>query len=324
MKAVVVKEFGPPETLTITDRPDPVPAADEVVIDVAAAGVNFPDLLVVAGTYQILPERPFSPGKEIAGVVSAVGDGVSDLTVGQRVMAQIEYGGYAERVAVPRELVIPLPDGVDFDSAAAFGLVYVTAHFALKHRAHLAAGETVLVTGAGGGVGSATVQLAKAWGATVIAVASGRERAELAMKQGADHVVDADPATLRDEVRALTDGRGADVVVELIGGDIFSQALRCVAWEGRLVVAGFASAEIPKINAGHILVKNIAVTGLQVSDYRDRDPAFFGAVLDELLHMQAAGTIDVPVVGTYPLSEAGEVLKRLAARELKGKVVLAP
>nr|WP_239520693.1 NADPH:quinone oxidoreductase family protein [Blastococcus saxobsidens] len=301
--------------------PDPVAGPGEVLVGVAAAGVNFPDILVVAGQYQILPERPFSPGKEIAGTVRAVGPGVDGFAVGDRVLAQIEHGGYAELVAVPAPQVVALPDEVPFVDAAAFGLGAITAHFALVRRAGLRPGETVLVTGAGGGVGSAGVQIAKALGASVVAVAQDEERAALARSQGADSVVLAGPS-MRDEVMALTDGHGADVVLELVGGEVFAQSLRCTAWEGRLVVIGFASGDLPTIKAGHVLVKNLAVLGLQVSDYRDREPESVRAATEHLLELYVAGRLTVPVARTYPLEQAGAALEAVRSGSVAGKVVL--
>ncbi|MGQ0843830.1 MAG: NADPH:quinone oxidoreductase family protein [Sporichthyaceae bacterium] len=320
MKAMRVETFGEP--LVLVELPQPTPAPGEVVIDVAVAGVNFPDLLVVDGTYQILPALPFSPGKEVAGVVSAVGADVAGIAVGQRVLAQIEYGGYREAVAVPASNVVVLPDGVSFAQAAACGLGYLTAHFALVRRAHLRAGETVLVTGAGGGVGSGAVGLAKAMGAVVIAVAQDDARAALALEQGADHVVRSDAADLRDQIRALTDGRGVDVVVETVGGAVFAASLSATAWEGRVVVIGFASGEIPTVKAGHVLVKNIAVLGLQVSDYRDREPESVRLALGEILDLIAEGRLDVPIAAVYPLEKAGDALAAVRAGTAIGKVVL--
>jgi NADPH2:quinone reductase len=321
VRAVLVETFGPPGSLVVREVPDPVAGPGEVLVEVAAAGVNFPDVLVVAGSYQILPERPFSPGKEVAGTVRAVGPGVDRLQVGDRVLAQVEHGGYAELVAVPEPQVVALPDGVPVTDAAAFGLGAITAYFGLVRRAQLRPGETVLVTGAGGGVGSAGVQVAKALDATVIAVAQDGARARLAEEQGADHVLLAGPS-MRDEVMAVTGGRGADVVLELVGGDVFTQALRSTAWEGRLVVIGFASGEVPVVKAGHILVKNLAVTGLQVSDYRDREPEAVRAAIEHLLELYLQGRLSVPVSRTYPLEAATEALEAVRRGVVTGKVVL--
>jgi NADPH:quinone reductase-like Zn-dependent oxidoreductase len=320
MKAMRVETFGAP--LVLTELPRPEPAAGQVVIDVAVAGVNFPDLLVVDGTYQILPPLPFSPGKEVAGVVSAIGAGVSGIAVGDRVLAQIEFGGYAQVLAVPATNVVALPVGVSFAQAAACGLGYLTAHFALVRRARLAPGETVLVTGAGGGVGSGAVGLAKAMGAVVIAVAQDEARAALATDQGADHVLRSDRADLRDRIRELTGGRGVDVVVETVGGEVFTAALRATAWEGRVVVIGFASGDIPTVKAGHVLVKNIAVLGLQVSDYRDREPESVRSALADILDLMAAGRLTVPIAATYPLEKASDALAAVRAGTAIGKVVL--
>lgn len=321
MKAALVERFGPPGSLITRMVADPVPGRGEVLVEVAAAGVNFPDVLVVAGTYQILPERPFSPGKEVAGRVRAVGPGVDRIGVGDRVLAQIEYGGYAELVLALEPQVVSIPDGMPFPEAAALGLAAITAHFALVRRANLRPGETVLVTGAGGGVGSAGVQIAKALGAIVIAVARDEERAALAEEQGADQVLVAGPS-LRDQVMTLTEGRGANVVLESVGGEVFAQALRCTAWEGRLVVIGFASGDLPTIKAGHLLVKNLAVMGIQVSDYRDREPDVVRQVVEELLELHVQGRLTVPIDRTYPLEEAAAALAAVDAGGLRGRVVL--
>ena len=324
MRAALVEQFGAPESLVVRTVPDPVPGPGEVLIDVAAAGMNYPDGLVVAGTYQILPDLPFTPGKEVSGTILEAGPGVSRLKAGDRVLAQIEAGGYAERVTTAENLVVLIPDAIDFDTAAAFGLGYVTAHFALIRRAGLRRGETVLVTGAGGSVGSAAVQLAKAFGAVVVAVAENAERAALAHEQGADHVLEADPAKLRDAVRAVTDGKGADVVLELVGGELFSQALRATAWEGRVVAIGFASGDLPVVKVGHLLVKNIGVMGLQVSVYRDKEPDVFRQTLEEMLDLAVSGALQVPVEAVVPLTQAGEALGRVMNGTVRGKLVLKP
>ena len=315
MKAVLVEEFGPPEELVVREVDAPELAPGEVLVDVAAASLNFPDVLVVAGTYQILPARPFIPGKELAGVVRAVGDGVTAFAPGDRVAAQLEHGAYAEQVAVPQDLVVRVPEGVELDEAATVGLPYVTAHYALRRRAGLREGDTVLVTGATGAVGAAAVQLAKAWGATVIATASDEAGATAVRAMGADHVIAADPATMRDRVRELTEGRGVDV---------FAQVLRSMAWEGRLVVVGFASGDVPVMKTGHVLVKNIAVTGLQVSDYRDRDPRAFSAVIAEILDLLAAGRVRVDITARFPLDETPKALGLIASRGVRGRIVVQP
>lgn len=322
MRAVLVKEFGAPEGLTVAEVPDLVPGPGEVVIAVGAVSVNFPDILVVEGSYQNLPARPFSPGKEAAGRIVAVGEGVSRLHVGQRVLTLIEYGGYAEQVCVPAELVMVLPDVMSYVQAAAFGLVYSTAYFGLLRRGRLGAGETVLITGAGGGVGSAGVQLAKAYGARVIALAQDAAKGELARAQGADVVLTATPETLRDDLLAATDGNGVDVVLEMLGGDFLTQIIRATAWEGRIVIVGFASGGQNPIKPGHILVKSISIIGLQSSDYRDRDPALMRSTMAEMFALFEQGKLDAAVDTTFPLENAGAALQYVKDGKVKGKVVL--
>jgi len=322
MRAMIVKEFGTPEQMTVEDIPTPDPGPDEVLIDARAIGVNFPDLLVVEGRYQILPEPPFSPGKEVAGVVRAVGSEISNFKVGERVMAQLEYGAYREHVLASADHTTVLPENVSFEEGAAFGLAYLTVYFALVRRARLEAGETVLVTGAGGGVGSAGVQLAKALGAKVIAVSQTEDRRAWALEQGADHAIEPDPETFKERVFELTDGRGADVILESVGGDVFAASMRAIAWEGRLVVIGFASGEIPTVKAGHVLVKNMTLIGLQSSDYREREPKALQQAQEALLDLYSQGKIKVHVTATYPLEAAAEALKAIQAGKARGKIVL--
>jgi NADPH:quinone reductase-like Zn-dependent oxidoreductase len=324
VRAVRVHAFGSPADVVVENVPAPKPGPGEVVIDVHASGLNFPDLLVVSGRYQVRPPLPFSPGKEVAGVVVEAAPDVASPRPGQRVMAQLEYGGYRERVSVPAELCVPVPDGMSCAEAGGFGLVHLTAHAALVRRARLRAGEIVLVTGAGGGVGGAVVGLAKALGATVIAVARDERRRAASLGQGADHALVADPATLRDQVRELTGGHGADVVVESVGGDLFAACLRCVAWEGRLVVVGFAGGDIPSVKAGYLLVKNIGLLGLQASDYRDREPAYLRAVLAELLALHGEGALRASVEAVFPLEKAAEALAGLERGGLTGRLILGP
>ena len=326
MKALVVKQFGAPETLVIEERATPVPGAGEVRVDVRTAGVNFPDLMMIAGTYQFLPQLPFIPGKECAGVVTAVGPGVTLVKPGDRVMMQIEYGAFAQQVVAKQMNCHAIPDAMSFTEAAAMGLSYMTAYFALVERAQLKPGETVLVTGAAGGVGLAAVQIAKALGATVIAAVDSPEKAAAARANGAGHVIDTTAAdlrnALREEVFAVTAKRGADVILDQVGGDVFDACLRASAWCGRLVVIGFASGRIPEIKAGYILVKNIAVIGLQVSDYRDREPEKFRAMRQQLLDLYGAGKIKPHVMATYALKDAALALNAVQHGKVIGKVVL--
>lgn len=327
MKAVVVREFAPFDQISVGELPDPVPGKGEVIIDVKAAELNYPDILVIAGQYQIKPPRPFSPGKAAAGVVAAVGEGVTGLAVGDRVSAQVEYGAYAQKLRAPAVNVYRMPDGVDFIKGAALGLVYQTAHFALVERARLQKGDVVLVLGASGGIGVASLQLAKALGASkVIAGVLGEANADVARRCGADAVIDLGSADLRDglrdAVRAETGGHGADVVIDPVGGAANAAALRAMAWRGRMVIIGFASGEIPAIKANYLLVKNIEVSGLQWSDYRDRDPHWVRRVQDEIFALQVAGKIDPLVSRTFPLERFQEPLAMLRDGAAQGKLIL--
>jgi NADPH:quinone reductase-like Zn-dependent oxidoreductase len=321
MRAVVVERLGPPDVLRVRQVPAPEPGPGELLIEVAAAGVNFPDLLVIEGSYQNIPALPFTPGKEVAGVVAALGTGTAGFAVGQRVLAQLEHGGYAERVVVPAVHAAPIPDGMSDHEAAAFGLPYLTAYFALLRRAAVRAGETVLVTGVGGAVGNAAVQLAVALGARVIAVGRTERRCVRARELGAHEAIPADPHRLRDRVRELTGGRGADVVIESVGGPVFDAVLRATAWEGRIVTLGFAGGTIPSVKAGYLLVKNIALVGLQASDYRDREPATQRRALDELLALYQEGAFTLPTTA-YGFDDAPRALRALRDGGLDSRLVL--
>lgn len=237
-------------------------------------------------------------------------------------LALVEYGGYAEQLLVPEELVMQLPGTISYEEAAAFGLVYSTAYFGLLRRGQMRAGETVLVTGAGGGVGSAGVQVAKAYGATVIALAQDESKAELARAQGADHVLTSGPRTLRDDVRALTGGRGVDVALDMLGGDFLSQIIRCTAWEGRIVIVGFASGGQNPIKPGHVLVKSISVIGLQSSDYRDRMPELMRSTMAEMFALHAEGRLNAAVDTTFPLEKVADALQYVKDGRVRGKVVI--
>lgn len=326
MKAVIASKLGAIEDLSVGDLPDPTPGPGEVLVDVVAAGVNYPDLLVVGGRYQNRPPLPFIPGKEAAGRVLAVGPGVTSCQVGDRVLAFVEYGAYCQKLVTPATSCFVVPDEMSLVDAAAFGLTYQTAYFALVQRANMKTGETVLVTGAAGGVGLACVQLARALGGCVMACVSSSEKAEVVKAAGADHVIDLSRGNLRDlireEVRALTNGNGADVVCEVVGGEIFDGALRAVAWSGRLVVLGFAGGQIPSLSANYVLLKNISVTGLHWSDYRDQHPQLMRDAQDELFKLYRQGKLRTEISGRYPLHRAAEALELLRDRRVKGKVVL--
>jgi NADPH:quinone reductase len=319
---MLVKQFGALEQMSLEDLPTPVPGQGEVLIDARAIGVNFPDLLVIEGTYQILPELPFSPGKEVAGVVRAVGPGVASPNVGERVTAQVEHGAYREQVLAEANNVAVLPESVGYEAGAAFGLGYLTVYFGLLRRARLEPGEWVLVTGASGGVGSAGVQLAKALGARVIAVGRTEDKRNFALEQGADHTIEFKPEGFKERVMELTDGHGADVILESVGGEMFRACMRAIAWEGRLVIIGFAAGEIPTVKAGHVLVKNMDLIGVQSSDYREREPESFREAQEELLGLLTHGKIGVQVTATYPLEAAAEALEEIRDSRVLGKVVL--
>jgi len=326
VRALVVHEHGPLDNLRLENFAEPRPAAGEVLIDVHATSVNFPDLLVIGGSYQRLPSTPFVPGKDLAGTVAEVGSSVTNLKRGDRVMAQVEYGAYAERAVAPIGNCYRMPALMSFAEGAAMGLVYITAHFALVERAALKAGEAVLVTGAAGGVGLATVQLAKALGAIVIAAVSSKDKAALARANGADHVVFTEVPDLRDNLRQqISSGlgkRGVDIVIDSVGGDVFDASLRTVAWCGRIVIVGFAAGRVPEVKAGYLLVKNISLIGLQASDYRDREPDKVQRVQRELFALYEQGKLKPHVMATYPLEAYREALATVRDRKVLGKVVL--
>jgi NADPH2:quinone reductase len=326
MRAVVVHRHGSIDAVQLEEFPEPRPHTGEVLIDVHAASVNFPDLLVIGGSYQRLPPAPFVPGKDLAGAVVAVGSAVSRVRPGDRVMAQVEHGAFAERAVAAEAVCHRMPAGMSFADAAAMGLVYLTAHFALVERAQVRRGEVVLVTGAAGGVGLAAVQIAKALGATVVATVSSEEKAAIARASGADHVVYTNAPDLRDglraQVHAAVGKRGVDVIIDSVGGDVFDASLRAIAWCGRLVVVGFAAGRVPEIKAGYVLVKNISIIGLQSSDYRDRDPEKVQRVQQELFEMYVQGKLKPHIMARYPLSGFHEALATVRDRRVLGKVVL--
>ncbi|WP_028717186.1 NADPH:quinone oxidoreductase family protein [Paracoccus sp. J39] len=328
MRAIVVREFGPFDQARPGELAEPVAGSGEVVVDIAASEVNFPDLLLVEGNYQKKPALPFAPGMGGAGVVSQVGAGVTEWQPGQRVLVLPDSGTHAEKVAAPAGFCFPVPDDVPFDVAAVLGLAYQTAHFALVEQGRFRAGETVLVLGAKGGVGMAAVQLAKALGAgSVIAATRGAEGAEAARASGADHVVDAAAPDLRDSLRdavmAVTGGRGADVVIDPVGGPIGEAALRAMAWRGRLVVVGFASGRVPVFKGNYLLVKGLSVSGFQWTDYRARQPERVRQVQAELFRLWSEGRLRPEISQRLPLDRFAEALADLRAGRVRGKIVLS-
>ena len=327
MKAVWVSQFAPIDTIGVANVPSPSPGQGEVIINVVAAEVNYPDILVIEGRYQIKPPLPFAPGKCASGRIAQVGPGVTTIRPGDRVVAQTEYGAYAEQLKVRAEGCFLMPDTLPFDKGAALGLVYQTAWFALRERAQFSPGESVLVLGASGGIGVASVQLAKAFGArVVIAGVAGQESEETARAAGADHVLNLSRPGLRDWLReavsSATQGRGVDVVIDPVGGEPNAAALRALAWCGRLVVVGFASGEIPTIKANYLLVKNISVSGIQWSDYRERTPERVIEAQKQIFSLYVAGKIDPIISHHVPLEQFAEALALLRDGHAKGKVIL--
>jgi NADPH2:quinone reductase len=327
MRAAVIREFGPVESVVAQDVPDPVLIAGQVLVEVHAAPVNYVDLLVVGGQYQFLPALPFVPGKGPAGVVAAVGPNVTSLAIGDRVLAMVEQGGYAEKVAAAADQCYRLPDAMSFTEAASMSLAYDTSWFALRERARIQAGETVLVLGASGAVGLAAVQLAKAMGARVLGGVSRPQRAGQVLKAGADAIVDLSGETLRDSLRERVKlanfGRYADVIIDPLGGDVFDAAVRALAWCGRLVVVGFAAGRIPTLKMNYVMLKNIEVSGLQVSDYRKRRPAQVAACYAELFEFYEQGRISPPEATRYPLAQAAQALAAVRDRSATGRCILS-
>lgn len=328
MRAAIVSEFGPISSHQVLDVPDPQPNADEVQVTIEAVAVNFVDSLVVTGKYQFLPPCPFTPGKLPAGIVTAVGEAVTDLKIGDRVLTLAEQGGYAQKVVAAATQCFVLPASMSFADAASMALVYDTSWFGLRDRARLQKGETVLVLGASGGVGLASIQLAKAMGAHVLAGVSRPERAAAVTAVGADGIIDLSAPNLRDSLReqvhGKTAGRGVDVIMDPVGGDIFDAALRALAWRGRLVVIGFASGRIPEVKVNYLLVKNIEVTGLQVSDYRKRTPDLMQQCIHEIFELYTEGRLQSPSYQVVPLDSFASSLEEVVARRAQGRIVLAP
>ena len=325
MRAIVAETLGSPEGLLITEIPAPVPEPGEIAVDLKAAGVNFADLLVVEGKYQVRPPLPFIPGKEAAGVVTALGDGVREISVGDRVMVQVEYGAFAERLVAPVNHCFPIPDKMGFEEAAAIGIAYQTAYLALVVRAAVKAGETVLVTAASGSVGIAAVQLAKAMGCTVIAGLATMSKAEFVRENGADHVIDLSGGDLRDSIRAQVEkctGGGLDVVIEMIGGEAFEGAVRTLKWRGRLVIVGFAGGVIPIIKTNYAMIKNITVSGVDRFSYLAHDPHALRRAQSEIFRLFGAGLVHITVQAAYPLEKVVEAFDVIRDRQIRGKVIL--
>lgn len=324
MRAVVVDRWMEPSDLAVREVPDPVVGPGQIGVEIRAAGCNFFDILIVQGKYQVKPPFPFIPGGEIAGVVRTIGAGVTGFSVGDRVLAAAPMGGYAERIAIPASFAHRMPDAMSFEEGAGFPIVYPTSYAGLVYRANLQPGETLLVHAAAGGVGLAAVQIGKALGAKVIATAGGPDKLHIALEAGADVGIDYNEEDFVEKVREFTKGHGADVIYDSVGGDVFDRSLKCIAWNGRLLVIGFAGGTIPSVAANRILLKNIAVTGLHWGAYAKYEPQRIPETFDALFRLYEEKKIQPIVYRSYPLEQVAEALHALGSRKTHGKVVLAP
>lgn len=328
MKAIVCTNWGPPESLTLQDLPELLAGPNEVLIDVKAAGVNFPDVLIIQNMYQFKPNLPFTPGSELAGVVRAVGEGVKHYKAGDKVIAFIGYGAFAEQVIAPANMVMPMPSGMNFDVAAAITLTYGTSHHAVVDRAQLRAGEVMLVLGAAGGVGLAAIEIGKALGAHVIACASNTEKLSVCQEHGADVCIDYSKDNWRDEVKqacAQFDGKtGPDVIYDPVGGTYSEAAFRTIAWRGRYLVVGFANGEIPKLPLNLMLLKGASVVGVFWGEYAKREPKANLLGMQQLLGWLSEGKIRPHISARYALSDTSLALTAMAERKVTGKVVILP
>ena len=324
MRAVVCNAWGPPDSLVLATLPDPIPGPGQVLVEVKAAGVNFPDVLTVQGKYQVRPPLPFTPGFELAGVVRATGPDVTDWRPGERVIACTRIGAFAELALAPAAALTRMPDGLGFDVAAAVTLTYGTAHHALADRGALRPGETLLVLGAAGGVGLAAVELGKALGARVIAAAGGAAKLDVCRAAGADAVIDYEHDDQREAIRAATDGRGSDVILDPVGGRFSEPALRAIAWRGRHLVVGFANGTIPNVPWNVVLLKGAAVVGVFWGDFQRKEPAAHAAAMERMLAWMAEGRLAPLVSRRYALEDTAQALNDMAARRVTGKVVIVP
>ncbi len=321
MRALVCKEFGPPERLVIEELDDPVPGKNQLLIDIAAAGLNFPDVLVIAGQYQVKAQPPFVPGNEASGTVSAIGDGVTKFSVGDKVIITPTGGAFAGKCLIEQDLAMPLPAGMNFEQGAGFAITYGTSYHALKQCAKLQAGETLLVLGAAGGVGTTAVQIGKAMGARVIAAASTDEKVDFARSTGADDGVNYSDSNLKDAVKELTDGAGADVVYDPVGGDLARQALRATAWHGRYLVVGFASGQIPEFPANLALLKEASIIGVWWGTWAAKNPGLQVQNVREMAALLDEGKLVPNVTESYDLDDYVNAFRSITERRAKGKVV---
>lgn len=322
MRAIVCNALGEPETLSLETLPSPALGATQVRMLVHAAGVNFADGLMVAGSYQEKPPLPFTPGFEVAGTIAEIGAAVTGFAVGDRVLGLTGVGGYADEAVVDVAAVYKMPDMMSFEAAAGFPIAYGTSHGALEWRADLKKGETLLVLGAAGGVGLTAVEIGHAMGATVIAAASSQDKLAVAKSRGAAHLIDTSSEDLRARVKELTGGKGVDVVYDPVGGDLFDAALRSIAWEGRLVIIGFAGGKIPQIPANLLLVKNCSAVGFYWGSYRAKNPALVRSSFDTMLGWVASGKLRPHISETFALEDAAKAIRVLQSRKATGKVVI--
>lgn len=324
MKAVVCRNWGLPDTLVLEDQDAKTAGPGEVVIDIKAAGVNFPDVLIIQNKYQFKPALPFTPGSELSGVISAVGEGVAHFKTGDKVIAFIGHGAFAQQVVAPAANLMPMPEGMDFDVAAAITLTYGTSHHAVVDRAQLKAGETMLVLGAAGGVGLAAIEIGKALGATVIAAASSDEKLAVCRDHGADACINYSTQDLREAIKAATGGKGPDVIYDPVGGEYSEAAFRSIGWRGRYLVVGFANGEIPKLPLNLTLLKGASLVGIFWGEFAKREPKANLLAMRQLLGWLAEGKIRPHISGRYALADTAKALNDMAARKVTGKVVILP
>jgi NADPH2:quinone reductase len=324
VRAVVVDRWMEPSDLAVSEVPEPEVGAGALKVDVRAAGCNFFDILMIQGEYQVKPPFPFIPGADIGGVVREVGGGVEGFAAGDPVLASPGLGGFAEVVVTPADSAFRLPADMSFAEGAALPIIYPTSYAGLVHRAGLTPGEDLLVHAAAGGVGLSAVQIGKALGARVIATVGGPDKVAIARQNGADEVIDYREEDFAERVMALTGGKGADVIYDSVGGDVFDRSLKCIAWNGRLLVIGFASGRIPEVKTNRILLKNIAVTGLHWGAHQKKDPARVSETFEALFELYAAGKIAPVIYKTYALDELPLALRDLMSRKTYGKLIVAP
>lgn len=324
MKALLCTHYGTPDDLTLADVPDPTPAPGQAVVRIHAAALNFFDTLIIANKYQTKPALPFSPAAEFAGEVEALGEGVTRLKVGDRVLACSGYGAAREKIAIDAEKLIKIPDGLDWDHAAGLCVTYGTTLHALKDRARMKPGETLAVLGASGGVGIAAIEIGKAMGARVVACASSADKLAFAKERGADDLIDYASEDLKEALRRVTGGKGVDVIYDPVGGAYTEPALRSIAWQGRFLVVGFAAGDIPKLALNLVLLKGCDVLGVFWGSFIERDLAGHRANTKQLMQWCLDGKVSSHIHAVYPLADAATALKAIAARQVMGKVILRP